>query len=255
MRENFQVIKGAEPFYFKGSEIGVLISHGFMGTPQSMRYLGENLARYGYTVSAIRLKGHGTHYRDLENCTHDDWFESLEHGYQELKKHCTNIIVIGQSMGGALTLKLAHKYRDLKGIILINPALQVPTYDSLKEAIEPRFISEGNPDIHMKNVHEITYDLAPLKSIHQLQKIMGTIPALLPSIQCPVLGIQSAKDHVVPPENTDYIIGHIGSDKKEKVILQNSYHVASMDYDKEQIVKVSHQFIQQQMNKRLMYAQ
>ena len=246
MNERFQVLEGAEPFYFKGGDIGVLISHGFMGTPQSMRFLGEEFARYGYTVLGPRLKGHGTHYRDLENCTHEDWFESLENGYHELKKHCTSIFVIGQSMGGTLTLKLAHKYSDINGIILINPALSVPIYDSLKGVNEPRFMVEGKPDIRMKDVHEITYDYVPLTAIHELQNVMETIPAILPSIESPVLGVHSAIDHVVPPESTDYIIEKIGSDQKEKIVLQNSYHVASLDHDQEKIVKSTHRFIQHQ---------
>ncbi|WP_338452585.1 alpha/beta hydrolase [Niallia oryzisoli] len=253
MKERFQIIKGAESFYFKGSEIGILISHGFMGTPQSVRFLGESLARYGYTVLGVRLKGHGTHYRDLEKCTHEDWFESLERGYKELKQRCTSVFVIGQSMGGTLTLKLAHKYREIKGIMLINPALNVPAYEHLKEATKPKFIIEEKPDMNVKNVYEITYDLAPIKAIHELQKIMEMTPALLPSIQCPVLGIQSAMDHVVPPENTDFIIENIGSDVKEKLVLTNSYHVATMDYDKEKIVKYCHSFVQQQVGDKSVY--
>lgn len=248
MEERFPIMKGAESFYFKGSEIGILISHGFMGTPQSVWYLGENLARYGYTVLAPRLKGHGTHYRDLEKCTHEEWFESLERGYQELKQQCTSIFVIGQSMGGTLTLNLAHKFQEIKGIMLINPALNVPMYDSLNKVTAPRFINEGKPDIKLENVDEITYDKVPLKAIYELQSIMEHTPALLPSIQCPVLGINSAVDHVVPPKNTDYIIRNVGSDRKENVVLQNSYHVASMDHDKEQIVKVCHTFIQRQFS-------
>ncbi|WP_428912285.1 alpha/beta hydrolase [Niallia sp. Krafla_26] len=253
MNKSYQVLEGAEPFYFKGSEVGVLISHGFMGTPQSMRFIGEELARYGYTVLGVRLKGHGTHYQDLETCTHEEWFESLENGYHELKKQCKRIFVIGQSMGGTLTLKLAHKYPEIKGIALINPALDVPMYENFKDATQPRFVMEGKPDIHMKNVDEITYEYAPIKSIQELQKVMETTPALLSSIQCPVLGINSAMDHVVPPRYTDYIIDHIGSDKKEKVVLPNSYHVASMDYDKEKIVESCHHFIQQQSNKTLVH--
>lgn len=244
MKERFHMIKGAESFYLKGSEIGILISHGFMGTPQSVRFLGESLARYGYTVLGTRLKGHGTHYRDLEKCTYVDWFKSLERGYEELKQRCTSVFVIGQSMGGTLTLNLAHKYRDIRGIMLVNPALHVPAYEHLKEATKPRFLIEEKPDMKVKNVYEISYDLVPLKAIHELQKIMEITPALLPSIQCPILGIHSAVDHVVPPENTDFIIENIGSDIKEKLVLPNSYHVASMDFDKEKIVKSCHSFVQ-----------
>ncbi len=93
--------------------------------------------------------------------------------------------------------------------MLINPALNVPAYEHLKEATHPRFIVEEKPDLNVKNVYKITYDLVPVKAIHELQKIMEMTPASLPFIQCPILGIRSAIDHVVPPENTDFIIEHI----------------------------------------------
>jgi carboxylesterase len=244
LEEQFPVIKGAAKFYIKGSKIGILISHGFVGTPQSVRYLGERLAEYGYSVLAQRLNGHGTHYYDLENCTHQDWFESLERGYQELKQQCNSIFVMGQSMGGTLALWLAHKYRDIKGIILINAALTIPSFEHLQGKTKPRFIDEGDPDIKAKDVCEITYQKTPIKAIHQLQILMDRTPAILSEIHCPVLGFKSAVDHVVPPENTDFIIEQSQSDVKERIILEQSFHVASMDHDKEQIVKESHRFIQ-----------
>src|SRR5690554_4668640 len=145
---NYPVIEGAESFYIKGGEIGVLICHGFMGTPQSVRYLGERFAELGYTVLAVRSKGHGTDYRDLEKCTSEDWFNSLENGYKVLKEECSKVFVIGQSMGGALTLKLAYKYPNIDGIMLINAALSVPAYEFVRKLDHPpRYINEGKPDI------------------------------------------------------------------------------------------------------------
>lgn len=253
MEKKFPVIKGAEPFYFKGSEIGILISHGFIGTPQSVRYIGERLSQIGYTVLGPRLKGHGTHYYELENCTHEEWFESLERGYEDLKQKCTSIFVIGQSMGGTLTLWLARKNRDIKGIILINPALTVPTFEYLKGESNLRWIDEGDPDIKATDVSEIVYKKAPVKAIQELQQLMEITPAILPDIYCPVLGFSSVVDHVVPPENTTYILENIGSEIKKRVVLQNSYHVASLDNDKEQIVKDVHQFVQQQVSQEVIY--
>jgi carboxylesterase len=247
MNERFPVISGAESFYIEGSEIGILISHGFLGTPQSVRFLGEKLAGYGYTVSAPRLKGHGTSYHDIEKCTEEDWFASLEKAYLDLKNSCKMIFVMGQSMGGALTLWLANKYRELDGIILINTALSVPSYEFLRDAASPRYMGEGAPDLKAENVFEITYDKVPLKAIHQLQNVMDKTPAILSQVDCPVLGIKSAVDNVVPPKNTDYIMKNIKSETKKMIVLQNSYHVASMDNDKEQIVEESHMFMQQQI--------
>lgn len=253
MAEKYPVLDGAEEFFFKGSDIGILISHGFIGTPQSVRYIGEEFAKQGFTVLGPRLHGHGTHYYDLEECSNNDWFQSLEKGYQQLKQHCTSIFVIGQSMGGTLTLWLARRYQEIKGIVTVNAALEVPAYEYLKGKIEPRFLDESEPDIQAKDVFEIAYPKVPIKAIHELQNLMEQTPAILPEIRCPVLGIHSAVDHVVPPSNTDYILEHIGASKKDKLLLQNSFHVASMDYDKDLIVKSGTEFVHQVLAKGLVH--
>ncbi|WP_066059840.1 alpha/beta hydrolase [Robertmurraya korlensis] len=251
MAEAYPVIEGAEEFFFKGSEVGVLISHGFLGTPQSVRYIGEEFASLGYSVLCPRLQGHGTHYEDLEACSYQDWFSSLEKAYLQLKQHCSHIFVIGQSMGGTLSLRLAHRYKEIKGLVLINAALQVPAYEYLKDQVEPRFLDESDPDIHEEGVHEITYSKVPLKAVHELQNVMKGTLSILPEIESPVLGIRSSVDHVVPPANTDYILQTVQSTTKERLVLENSFHVASMDYDKDQIVKSGHLFIQQIVAKEL----
>lgn len=251
MGENVQVLEGAEHFYLKGNNVGILISHGFIGTPQSVRYLGEELAKFGYSIYAPRLKGHGTDYYDLETCSHEDWFNSLEEGYRFLKGKCSKIFIVGQSMGGTLTLHLANKYHDVDGIVLINTALSIPTLEYLKGRTDIRFINEGNPDIKAENVHEITYEKAPVKSIQELQELMEQTPSILANITCPVLGIKSSIDHVVPPENTEFIINKIGSKNKEMMTLLHSYHVASMDQDKDLIVDSCHQFILKQLSLQL----
>lgn len=253
MVEKYPVLLGAEEFFFKRNDIGILISHGFNGTPQSVRYIGEEFAKQGFTVLGPRLYGHGTHYNDLEESSINDWFQSLEQGYQQLKQHCTSVFVIGQSLGGTLALWLARRYQEIKGIVIINAALEVPAYDYLNGKKEPRYLKESEPDIHANDVFEITYSKVPIKAIHELQNLMKKTPPIIPDIQCPVLGIHSRIDHVVPPANTDYILQHIGSTKKAKLVLQNSYHVASMDYDKDLIVKSGTEFIQQTLTKRLVH--
>ena len=242
----YKVIEGAEAFYIEGNDTGILLSHGFIGTPQSVGYVGNQLAEKGYTVLAPRLEGHGTHYKDLESCSYHDWHRSLEQAYESLAEKCESIIVMGQSMGGTLALRFAaEKKGKLKGIILINPALTIPSWDFLKSGAAPRYIDEGNPDIKAKNVVEIAYPKVPVASIRELQKLMGETKELLNRITCPVLGFRSAVDHVVPPENTDYIMEQIRSSFKYVHDLPNSYHVATMDHDKDMICDRSHSFIEQ----------
>lgn len=251
MKEIFPVMEGAESFFLKGNEIGLLLSHGFMGTPQSVQYLGEKFSELGYTVYAPRLTGHGTAYQDLENATYVDWFLELEKGYHLLKKQCSTIYVMGQSMGGTLTLWLAHKYKDINGIMLINPALTLPNYEKWNGKQEPKYLDETAPDIKLNDVHEITYPKVPLQAIHQLQELMKKTPEILPTIKVPILAFKSAIDHVVPPENTKYIYEKIGSVEKEVVTLHNSYHVASMDHDRDKIIAQTHYCIQGKISERV----
>jgi carboxylesterase len=233
MLERYPVIPGAKSFFYKGNQIGILICHGFNGTPQSVRYLGEYIAFQGYTVYGPRLMGHGTHYLDLEKCNYQDWIQSLEEAYRFLQQHCRDIFIIGQSMGGTLTVNLASKHPEIKGIILINAAMTtIPELEEFKDKLEPRFINDETPDIKAKDVYEITYPKAPLRSIQQLLSLMDHTRGKLATISCPLMAFKSIEDHVVPPENTDYILAHIHSDSKDVIQLNNSYHVASMDNEK-----------------------
>src|SRR5579883_2952504 len=98
------VLSGAEPFFLKGNETGVLLSHGFTGTTQSVRYLGEALNRAGYTVSAPRLPGHGVSPAAMAKSTARDWIGAVEDGLGELRARCKRVFIGGLSMGGTLTL-------------------------------------------------------------------------------------------------------------------------------------------------------
>ncbi|MGG0717973.1 alpha/beta fold hydrolase [Robertmurraya massiliosenegalensis] len=251
MNEKFPVMEGAESFFLKGNQIGLLLSHGFMGTPQSVQYLGEKFSELGYSVYAPRLTGHGTDYQDLEKATYLDWFTELEKGYHFLKEHCSTIFVMGQSMGGTLTLWLANKYKEINGIMLINPALTLPSYEKWSGKQEPKYLDETAPDIKLEGVHEITYPKVPLKAIHQLQDLMKKTPEKLSTITTPLLAFKSSIDHVVPPENTNYIYEKIGSVEKEVVTLHNSYHVASMDHDRDEIILLTHHYIQGKITERV----
>lgn len=251
MMEKYPVIQGAEAFFYKGNEMGILISHGFVGTPQSVRFIGDSLAEYGYTVFAPRLPGHGTHYHDLESVTYEDWFAELEKGYIFLAEQCKAVFVIGQSMGGTLTLRLAHKYPQIKGIATVNAALTIPGFENLKTGNHPKYIPEGEPDIKAKGVNEITYHQTPLHAVRQLQALMEDTPPICSQITTPILCVKSAIDHVVPPANSDWIYNSVKSTAKELVTLPNSYHVASMDNDKQMIVERFQRFVQQQLMEKL----
>lgn len=238
----YQIIPGAEPFYIKGNEIGILLIHGFVGTPQSVKFLGAEFAKRGFTVLAPRLKGHGTHYKELEEATFEDWLTELEQAYEELKKDCSHVFIVGQSMGGALSLLLAKNVKT-SGVVTINAAFSVPGYEFYKNEQVSKYVEEGQPDIKDSSVTEITYPFVPVHAIKQLLAIIDHSKENLSHITCPLLLFKSLEDHVVPAASTDYVYNNVSSTQKEMVELKNSYHVASMDFDKFTIVEQTERFI------------
>lgn len=243
----YPVLKGAEPFYFEGSRIGVLVIHGFTGTPQSMRELGERYSKEGYTVCGPRLKGHGTHYEEMEQTTYEDWIQSVEEGYEWLKARCDKIVVTGLSMGGTLTLYMAEKHPDICAIIPINATINIDQMEQIMSLKEPRFINGIGSDIKAEGVKESAYEKTPVRSLHELYKLKKVTLEKLKDIHCPTLICVSRVDHVVPPKDSDYIFEHISSKDKKKLILENSYHVATLDHDKELIFQESLSFIKQHL--------
>lgn len=243
MIEKYPVLDGAEPFFFEGNLVGILLLHGFTGSTQSMRPLGEAYAKAGYTVCGPRLAGHGTHYEDMEQTSFQDWIESIEQGYQWLKERCETIFVSGLSMGGTLALYMAESHPDVQGIILINAAVDIPEMSIMQNLPDVRFLDEIGSDIKKPGIEELAYEKTPVKSIKELVKLMKLVRDSLDNIACPALIFVSEEDHVVPPDNAKLIDDKILSEDTEIIYLKKSYHVATLDNDQQMIIDKTLNFI------------
>lgn len=241
------VLAGAEPFFFKGSEVGVLLSHGFTGTTQSMRYLGEQLHAAGHTVMAPRLAGHGISPQAMSKTTAQDWIDSIDDALAELRKSCTQIFMAGLSMGGTLTLYTAAKHPDvIKGAVPINAVVHMGKAD-MASAVFDRSMPETLPgigsDVKDPDTTELAYREVPVPAFRQIYALAAVTQDLLPLIKCPTLVMQSRDDHVVHPSNGPRIVGLVGAKRVELLWLEDSYHVATIDFDKELIARQTIAFI------------
>lgn len=247
MIDMYPVLEEAEPFCIEGNHVGILVTHGFTGTTQSMRVLGEAYANAGFTVCGPRLKGHGTHYEDLEQTSYEDWIASVEQGYQWLKERCDTIFVTGLSMGGTLTLYMAEKHPEIKAIIPINAAIEIPSLAEVQQLEDVRYLDAIGSDIKKTAVKELAYEKTPVKSVKELIQLMEKARKNLHKVVCPALIFVSSEDHVVPTNNSYLIYDNIVSEVKELVSLNNSYHVATLDHDQQTIIDRTLKFIHQNL--------
>jgi carboxylesterase len=241
------VVTGAEAFSFDGGPIGVLLVHGFTGSPASMRPWGEHLAANGLTVSCPRLPGHGTRWQEMNRTTWQDWLGEIERGFEDLRRRSEHVFVMGLSMGGTLTLRIAETRPDeIAGIVLVNPSIL--TENRLMRALPlvkllmPSVKSIAN-DISKEGADEIAYKRTPLRAVSSLAQLWRVTLADLSKVTVPVLYYRSAVDHVVEASNAHAIQSRLGSRDVREVVLPDSFHVATLDHDAQTIFDGSLEFV------------
>ena len=239
-----QVMPGAEPFAFAGGSAsgeapdgrtGVLLVHGFTGTPMSMRPWGEHLAAEGFAVRCPLLPGHGTRWQDANVSTHDQWTATVEGAFDQLRAECDRVFVAGLSMGGTLATRLAQvRPDDVAGLLLVNPALLTQRLDAKLLPLLARLTPSWAPiasDIKKPGVVELAYPKLPTRAMMQLRRLWALTRADLARVTTPVIVFHSIEDHVVEPINTQVLLDGIASPDTTEVVLKDSYHVATLAND------------------------
>lgn len=232
----------------KNQQVGVLLLHGYTGSPASMRPWAEYLHGHGYTVAVPRLPGHGRTPEELNKVKWNQWVERAEEDLIKLFNSCSTVFIVGLSMGGGLTTHLATKFSErLGGIILVNPMIHVPGMNSKVVAVVSTFVkmrkSVGD-DIKRPNTVEYGYDALPIVGLKEVLKMLEATRKNLSAITCPVMIFHSKDDHVLPVSNTNIIWQGIASQQKQRIELINSYHVATLDFDQDLIHENSRVFIE-----------
>jgi len=224
--------------------------------PEEMRFLGERLHAHGYSVSGVRLAGHGTSAEDLEQCGWHDWYTSARDGLEELQRHTSRVVVIGLSMGALLAAKLAAECTAaVPRVVFLSPALVLarrwlywvaPAFPYLLPLLTTRwrFVARGPRDIADPRARSETpsYDRIPLRALYELLQLQAHVRALLPRVRQPALIVHSRHDHLCPIVNVSILERSLGG-PVQRVLLDNSYHVITVDTDKEQVADAVAAFV------------
>ncbi|WP_280877643.1 alpha/beta hydrolase [Streptomyces pseudovenezuelae] len=241
------VLPGAEPYRHEGGEAGVLLCHGFTGSPQSLRPWAERLAAHGLTVSLPLLPGHGTRWEDMQLTGWQDWYAEVDRELRALRERCGEVFVAGLSMGGTLALRLAAKHGDaVSGVIIVNPANKMHGAAAHALPVVRHLVPSTKgiaSDIAKEGSEELGYDRVPLHAAHALRNLFRQVDRELPQVTQPLLLLRSPQDHVVPPADSARILGRVSSRDVTEILLEQSYHVATLDHDADRIFEESLAFI------------
>jgi carboxylesterase len=238
----------AEPFAADGGPIGVVVSHGFTGNPASMRPWADHLAAAGFTVRLPLLPGHGGRWQETNTTRWPQWYATIESTFLDLRERCERVFAVGLSMGGTLVTRLAEQHPgDVAGLVLVNPAYGTRRFDAkfapyISWAVKSR-PAIGN-DIKKPGVDEEAADRTPVVAFASLQKLWKATVTDLAAVRAPILMYRSREDHVVDDLSAELLKQGAVNTTVREVMLENSYHVATLDYDAPTIFEGSVEFIE-----------
>jgi len=228
---------------FAGGPAGVLVLHGITGTPASVGRLASAFAGAGLTVEAPLLPGHGTVVEDLARVGWSEWTAAADEAYGRLSARCERVVVAGLSMGATLACQLAVQHPEVAGAVCINPYIEPPAESFL--ALLRDWLAHGSDmlpaigaDIARPGEKEPSYSQLPVAPMLSLLEAVVRLEPVLGRIACPLLLFTSRNDHVVPPRSSDLLAERVAG-PVERVILERSFHVATLDHDAEEIERRS----------------
>jgi len=241
------VMLGAEPFFHEGGSTGVLLCHGFTGNPASLRPWAAFLAAAGLTVSLPRLPGHGTTWPEMARTRWEDWYAEVDRAFEELRGRAGQVFVMGLSLGGCLALRLAELRGDeVAGLVLVNPSIAADTkllaLAPVLKYLMPSVKGLGD-DIKKEGVTELAYERVPVRALASLPQIWRLTQQRLAEVTQPVLVYRSTVDHVVGPASMRVLRAALPEGQLTVRECANSYHVATLDHDAEQIFTGSLEFV------------
>ncbi len=243
------MIEGCEPIShrFDGAA-GVLLLHGFTGSPYSVKGVADALCAAAIDVEVPRLPGHGTTIDDMIPTRWDDWADSAAEALDAVEARVDQVVIAGQSMGATLALAVAIARPSAVGVVCINPLTRARSAEEL-ELIDG-LLDDGitvapgeGSDIADPASHDISYAGTPLAPIRSLL-VDGVAPLTdrFGELTMPLRLFTSRADHVVDPADSDHLAGTWGG-PVERTWLERSFHVATRDFDRELVEAGTVEFV------------
>lgn len=248
-----------QPFDLVGDDdIGVVLVHGFTGTPYEVRYLGEQLARAGYTVRAPLLPGHGTRVEDLDRTTWRDWAEAVERAVDGLRVRCGQVAIVGQSLGGLLALHVASHRPDVACVATLAAPLwleglsaRVAAWTTAGPLRRVRAIPKlGGSDVRDRRAkaENPCYPAIPTRALGELLAFMQVVDAALPQVTQPVLVLHAHQDHTAPVACAARIAERTGAARVR--LLDRSYHLIAVDVERDIVAAEVSSFLRRHCHSR-----
>jgi carboxylesterase len=237
--------------------VGVLLVHGLNGSLHDMAEVRQMLISHGILAESMLLPGHGSVVWDMIPLGWPEWSEAVFTELHALKQRCDIVFLIGHSLGGALCLHAAaHEVVD--GVIAMCPPLHMYPWTlpavrlaRLFTPILPTIREDVRDASARRHYTRDVYRWTPMAPVLSMLHFLPILRKELARVSVPTLIFAAVHDHVVPVRDGRETYRLLASVEKSLVILRRSYHVVMKDFDREEVMQKTLDFVQLHARKRL----
>ena len=243
---------------------GILLLHGLTGTAAEMGPVAEALVGR-FPLFVARIAGHETSVADLARTSWQDWYGSAVTGADALLRVTPRIVVIGLSMGAMLAVRLAVERQDtVAAVVLLSPAIALRRswlrwlgmpfrllgaadagVPGVQRLLAPLVMTKGGSDIadlEVRGRHP-GYRRVPLRALLNLLHLQRLAWSDAPALTRPALVMHATNDHTCPIDAARALFERLGSRDKRMVVLDRSFHVVTVDCERERVLTELERFL------------
>lgn len=251
-------------------EDAVLLLHGLAASPLEMRYLARALHRDGFSVHVPHIHGYGYGQAATDS---REWHTGVCATFEKLQREYRTVAVGGLCMGAVLALSLAaEKGREVSALSLLSTTLyydgwSVPWYRFLlplgyytplrhiykyrerepyglkNETLRKRIARS----VSQSALTEVGAASVPMNHIYQAMRLIQQVKRNLAQVQAPALVVHAIDDDTASTRSAEFVVDHIGSPVVRKIFLNDSYHMVTMDNERELVARETRDFLRAQL--------
>ncbi|TMH77274.1 MAG: alpha/beta fold hydrolase [Betaproteobacteria bacterium] len=251
---------------------GALLLHGLAGSPVEMHHLSRCLRQAGFTVHVPVIPGYafGTRADPFDTGAWEQWVAYASGALDTLSQRHGRIYVAGLCIGAVLALRLAMvRPERIRAMSLISTTLHhdgwaTPWYRKvvrlaghtpLRRHVKlherfpyglknERLRQRVARAMHTEGSSAAGAEFLPLSGMHQSYRLSWAVRRDIGLVTTPSLVLHALDDDVASTRSAEFVARNIDTREVRTVLYRESYHILTMDNDKDAVADETIGFFQ-----------